>query len=103
MASLRTPAELKNCKLENPSLLFGLLAQYLGSDKRGFWVLASHIKLEFLPGFARDVKRTRTYSTVICRLFLYLYPGQVTMLKTDQVFDLPCLLASLFNDSYDEY
>jgi len=27
-----TPAELKNCKLENPSLLFGPLAQYLGSN-----------------------------------------------------------------------
>jgi len=29
-----TPAELKNCKLGNPSLLFGPLAQYLVSDKR---------------------------------------------------------------------
>jgi len=29
----RTPAELKNCKLENTSVLFGPLAQYLGSDK----------------------------------------------------------------------
>jgi len=34
MANSRTPAELKNCKLENTSLLFGPLAQYLGSDKR---------------------------------------------------------------------
>jgi len=34
MASSRTPAELKNCKLENLSLLFGPLAQYLGSEKR---------------------------------------------------------------------
>ncbi len=32
--NLRTPSNLKNCKLENPSLLFGPLAQYLGSDKR---------------------------------------------------------------------
>jgi len=34
MANSRTAAELKNCKLENPSLLFGPLAQYLGSNKR---------------------------------------------------------------------
>ena len=34
MANSRTPVELKNCKLENPSLLFGPLAQYLGRDKR---------------------------------------------------------------------
>jgi len=27
MANLRTPAELKICKLENPSLLFGPLVQ----------------------------------------------------------------------------
>jgi len=39
MANSRTPAELKNRKLENNSLLFGPLAQYLGSD--GFWALAS--------------------------------------------------------------
>ena len=31
---LTTPAEVKNWKLETPSLLFGPLAQYLGSDKR---------------------------------------------------------------------
>jgi len=30
MTNSRTPGELKNCKLENPSLLFGPL----GSDKR---------------------------------------------------------------------
>src|SRR6218665_2163576 len=34
MANSRTPGELKNCKLENPSLLFWYLAQYLGSKKR---------------------------------------------------------------------
>src|SRR6218665_3220962 len=34
MASSRIPTELKNCKLENPSLLFGHLAQYLKSDMR---------------------------------------------------------------------
>src|SRR6218665_2932609 len=34
MANSQTPGELKNCKLENPSLLFGSLAQYPGSDKR---------------------------------------------------------------------
>jgi len=34
MANSRTPGELKNCKLENLSLLFGPLAQYIGSDKR---------------------------------------------------------------------
>src|SRR6218665_3850552 len=34
MANSRTPAELKNCKLENPSPLFWPLAQYLGRDKR---------------------------------------------------------------------
>jgi len=34
-------AELKNFKLENPTLLFGLLAQYVGSD--GFWALASQL------------------------------------------------------------
>jgi len=38
VANSRTPAELKNCKLENPFLIFGPLAQYLGSDKR--WVLS---------------------------------------------------------------
>src|SRR6218665_1584174 len=38
VANSRTPAELKNCRLENPSLLFGPLAQYLGSDMR--WVLS---------------------------------------------------------------
>ena len=30
----RTPPELKNCDHKNPSLLFGPLTQYLGSDKR---------------------------------------------------------------------
>src|SRR6218665_2556044 len=34
MANSRTPAELKNCKVEKPSLLFRPLVQYLGSDKR---------------------------------------------------------------------
>jgi len=34
MANSQTPGELKNCKLENTSLLFAPLAQYLGSDKR---------------------------------------------------------------------
>src|SRR6218665_1379436 len=34
MTNLQIPAELKNCKLEYHSLLFGPLAQYLGSDKR---------------------------------------------------------------------
>ena len=34
MANSQTPAEFKNCNIENPSLLFGCLAQYLGSDKR---------------------------------------------------------------------
>jgi len=34
MANSRTLAELKNWELENPSLLFGPLAQYLESDKR---------------------------------------------------------------------
>jgi len=41
MTNSQTPGELKNCKLENPSLLFGPLAQYLGSDR--FWALASHM------------------------------------------------------------
>jgi len=36
MAHSRTPAEVKNYILENPSLLVGPLAQYLGSDK--WWV-----------------------------------------------------------------
>ena len=40
MANSRTPAEMKNCKLQNPSLLFGPLA-HLGSD--GFWALTSHM------------------------------------------------------------
>jgi len=34
MANSRIPADLKNLKLENPSLLFGPPAQYLGGDKR---------------------------------------------------------------------
>ena len=36
MANSRTPAELKNCKLENPCPPFRHLhtGQYLGSDKR---------------------------------------------------------------------
>ena len=34
MTNSQTPAELKNCKLENSSFLFGPLAQYLGIDKR---------------------------------------------------------------------
>jgi len=34
MSNLRTPAELKNCKFENPYPLFRPLAQYLESDKR---------------------------------------------------------------------
>src|SRR6218665_1319125 len=33
MTSSRTPAEMKNCKLKTP-LLFGPLAQYLGSEKQ---------------------------------------------------------------------
>jgi len=32
MANSRTPAELKNCRVEDHSLLFGSLAQYLGSE-----------------------------------------------------------------------
>jgi len=41
MANLRTPYELKNCKLENRSPL----AQYLHCRKRkkGFWATASHV------------------------------------------------------------
>ena len=34
MANSWAPAELKNCKLENPSLLFGPLDQYLGRHKQ---------------------------------------------------------------------
>jgi len=34
MANSLALTELKNCKLKNPSLLFGPLAQYLGSDKQ---------------------------------------------------------------------
>jgi len=41
MANSQTPAELKNCKLENPFPLFRALAQYLGSDKRRIWAPAS--------------------------------------------------------------
>ena len=41
MANSRTPAELKNCKLENPSLLFLASRSLSGSD--GFWALASHM------------------------------------------------------------
>jgi len=37
MANSRTPAELMNCKLDNPSLLFGPLAQYPKSDKWRVW------------------------------------------------------------------
>jgi len=33
MANSWTPAELRIAKLENPSLLLGTEAQYLGSDK----------------------------------------------------------------------
>ena len=32
-ANSQTPAELKNCKLENHSPILSPLAQYLGSDK----------------------------------------------------------------------
>jgi len=46
MANSRTPGELKNYKLENPSSLSGPLAQYLGSDKR--WVLSPCIKNMFI-------------------------------------------------------
>ena len=34
MANSWTPAEFENRKLENPSLLFRTVSQYLGSDKR---------------------------------------------------------------------
>ena len=44
MANSRTPAELKNCKLENPSSLFRPLAQYLGSENDGFWAPPSHFR-----------------------------------------------------------
>jgi len=43
MAISQTPDELKNCKLKIPSLLFGPVAQYLGSD--GFWALESQTEL----------------------------------------------------------
>src|SRR6218665_1227910 len=43
MANSRTPGEFKNCKLENPSLLLGPLAQYLGSNKRRVLSPVSHI------------------------------------------------------------
>jgi len=46
MANSRKPAELKNCKLENPSPLFRPLAQYLGSDKR--LVLSPGVTNDFL-------------------------------------------------------
>jgi len=41
MANSQTPAELKNCTLENPSLLLGSLARYLGSDKQ--WILSAYV------------------------------------------------------------
>ena len=44
MANSRTPSNLKNCNLQNPSLLFGPLAQYLGSDKRWVSAIASHFE-----------------------------------------------------------
>src|SRR6218665_2915317 len=34
MANLWTRVKLKNCNLENSSILFGSLDQYLGNDKR---------------------------------------------------------------------
>jgi len=46
----RTPAELRNCKLENTSLLFGPLAQYLGSDKR--WVLSPCVTFVHIAQFS---------------------------------------------------
>jgi len=45
MTNSQTPAELKNCIFENPSLLFGPLVQYLASDKRWVLSLASHIPI----------------------------------------------------------
>jgi len=38
MENLQTTAELKNCKIENPSRLFWLLAKYVGRNKQ--WVLS---------------------------------------------------------------
>jgi len=39
--SQATTADLKNCRIENPSCVFWTLAQYLGSDKQ--WVLSPGI------------------------------------------------------------
>src|SRR6218665_1610149 len=52
MANSQTPAELKNCKLENPSPLFRPLAQYLGSDRQ------------------RVLSPSITYIWVICHIFV---------------------------------
>ena len=49
----RTPTEMKNCKLENPALLFGPLAQYLGSDKQ--WVLSPCVTYKSLSAMKEKI------------------------------------------------
>src|SRR6218665_801167 len=69
MINSRTPAELKNCKLENPSLLFRPLAQYLGSDKRRVlspcvtYFIYTSFQLQMSSGkmlYKRNFMRTQT-------------------------------------------
>jgi len=58
MANSLTPAELKNCKFENSSLLFGPLARYLGSDKRRVRALASQNRIDLDKDWKPSQKET---------------------------------------------
>ena len=55
-----TPAKLKNCKLENPSLLFRPLAQYLGSNKQQVLSLCITIVIILAPGPINSTGYTKT-------------------------------------------
>jgi len=55
MENSQATAELKNCKINNTSHLFRLLAQCLGSDKWQFWALASSILWSHPPGRGKNL------------------------------------------------
>jgi len=65
MTNSRTLVELKNCKLENSSLLFEPLAQCLGSDKRR--VLSTCIT------YTQTFLFLKTYHFVKCFHLIFLY------------------------------
>src|SRR6218665_143624 len=100
MANSGTPAELKNCKLENPSAVFRPLSQYLGSDKP--WVLSSGVTYDihsFFPEHIALLFLLRTHLTLSLDLFLNRIYNTCSCIIYVNLFlvSSPSLLFLLFN------